>query len=131
MTPFPHVIEHDRDVRDAEAIMSEQQIRHLAVTRDGKLVGVLSQRDLQLAQSLRLAGGRATIRVDQLHSHPAYTVSDDTPLLEVVRTLGERRLGSALVTRGTKLIGILTTTDVCRLYADSLEAPEAIPPETA
>jgi acetoin utilization protein AcuB len=131
MTPFPHVIEHDRDVRDAEAIMSEQQIRHLAVTRDGKLVGVLSQRDLQLAQSLRLAGGRATIRVDQLHSHPAYTVSDDTPLLEVVRTLGERRLGSALVTRGTKLIGIHTPTDVCRLYADSLEAPEAIPHETA
>jgi len=131
MTPFPHVIEDDSDVRQAEALMTEQSIRHLAVTHHGQLVGVLSQRDLQMAQSLRMAFGTARILVNQLHSRPAYSVDEATPLFDVVRTLAERRLGSALVTRKGKLVGILTTTDVCRLYAETLEPPRTIPPETA
>jgi acetoin utilization protein AcuB len=131
MTPFPHVIEEDRDARDAEDLMNNHEIRHLGVVRQGKLVGILSQRDLQMAQSLRLATGASRIVVSQLDSRPPYTVDEHVPLLEVVRNLADRRVGCALVMRGQKLVGILTTTDVCRLYAEELAPPETIPPVTA
>jgi acetoin utilization protein AcuB len=52
----------------------------------------------------------------------AYEVEDDTPLDVVAREMAERQIGSALVVRHGKLVGILTSTDVCRLLAELLES---------
>ncbi|MEW6270451.1 MAG: CBS domain-containing protein [Thermodesulfobacteriota bacterium] len=51
-----------------------------------------------------------------------YVVEDDEPLDVVAREMADRQIGSALVTRHGKLVGIITTTDVCRLLADVLAA---------
>ncbi len=120
MTTFPHSIEIERSADEAWAMMLEHQIRHLPVTADGALVGIVTERDLRLVLRPGAKPGEATLR--NACETDAFVVDDDMPLDEVVREMAERQIGSALVTRHGKLVGILTTTDVCRLLADALEA---------
>lgn len=121
MTPFPWSIEVRRTVADAWMLMSEHGIRHLPVTENGELVGLVSGRDLGLAMDARLGAPKAAgLSVGELAEREPYVVDLSTPVEFVVREMAERRLGSALVTRQGRLVGIFTTTDACRLLADLL-----------
>jgi acetoin utilization protein AcuB len=123
MTPFPYTIEASLTVLEARAIMDSQRVRHLPVTSEGRLVGILSDRDIKLAVALSTTSPSA----DQLHvgdvcNLEAYVVEHSTPLDQVIYHMTEARIGSALVTRSGKLVGILTSTDIYRLYADLLKS---------
>ena len=49
-----------------------------------------------------------------------YAVSPESPLDEVVQTMGEHKYGSAVVMQNEKVVGIVTTVDVCRALAELL-----------
>lgn len=121
MTPFPWSIEASRAVEEAWQMMAEHGIRHLPVTESGELIGLVSGRDLGLAMDVRLGTPRARgITVGDLCERDPFVVDLGTPVETVARQMAERRLGSALVTRQGRLVGIFTTTDACRLLADVL-----------
>ena len=46
MTPFPHFADTDAGVADVERLMDEHHIRHIPVQQDGRVVGIVSERDL-------------------------------------------------------------------------------------
>jgi len=120
MTTFPHSIDIEASADEAWARMLEHKIRHLPVTSEGTLVGIVTERDLRLVLRPGVQPGQATLR--HVVETDAFVVDDDTPLDVVATEMAERQIGSALVTRHGKLVGILTTTDVCRLLAQALEA---------
>jgi acetoin utilization protein AcuB len=122
MTPFPHSIEASHTIHEAQAIMGSEGIRHLPVTSEGRLVGIISDRDLKLA--FALAGSsqaEETLHVGDVCNLEAYIVEYNTPAVDVVMHMAEIRVGTALITRSGKLVGIFTTTDVCRNYAELLK----------
>ncbi len=122
MTPFPNMIEASQTVHDARVLMATQAIRHLPVVSEGRLVGLLTDRDLKLALAVSGApDAEETLHVGDVCNLEAYIVEYDTPIDIVVRHMTEERLGSAMVTRNGRLVGILTTTDVCRHYAELLK----------
>ena len=49
-----------------------------------------------------------------------YSVSPETPLDEVVATMGSKKYGSAVVVQNGKVVGIFTTVDLCRAFAELL-----------
>lgn len=121
MTPFPWSIEADRDVAEAWQMMSDLGIRHLPVTEAGRLVGVVSGRDLGLTMDARLGVPHGEGRkVGELCAHEPFVVETTASLEWVAREMAERRLGSALVVYQGRLAGIFTTTDACRVLADLL-----------
>lgn len=122
MTPLPHTIEASRSIHEARAIMDSEGIRHLPVTSEGRLVGMLSERDLKLAFAIAATNesGEA-LNVGDVCNLEAYVAEYNTPIDQVLMTLAEHRIGSALVTRNGKLVGILTNTDVYRCYAELLK----------
>jgi acetoin utilization protein AcuB len=121
MTPFPWSIEASRAVEEAWQMMADHGIRHLPVTAEGELIGIVSGRDLGLAMDARLGAPHAAgVTVGELCERDPFVVDLSTPVEFVARELAERRLGSALVVRQGKLVGIFTTTDACRLLADLL-----------
>lgn len=129
MTPFPHFIATDAELGAAEAMMAEHQVHHLPVMSGGRLVSVLSEQDILTAKAL--AGASASsLRVDALGLRPPVVVDIRTPLGRAAHEMAEAQLGSVIVTREGKLVGILTTTDVCRALGDLLDAP-APPDELA
>ena len=123
MTPFPWSIDIDASLSQAEAMMQEHEIHHLPVTEAGALVGVISGREVALGTAIaqtRDASRELLVReACVLHG---YAVEDTQPLDAVLATMASERLGSALVTRRGKLVGVFTVTDACRLMADWLRA---------
>jgi acetoin utilization protein AcuB len=104
----------------AHEIMREHQIRHLPVVVDGVLVGILSDRDLNLVQTLAHARPEEITVEDAMTSDP-YTVSPDTPLNQVARVMVQRKIGSAVVIEHGSVAGVFTLTDALQALVDTLE----------
>ena len=123
MTEFPYTIQAHQSVERAHEVMLEHQVRHLPVEADGKVIGVLSDRDVNLALSLR---GEKTspVSVFSLCSKPAYMVTKDEPITLVLRTMAEQRYGCVLVAERGRLVGIATTSDLLRWMSTWLEAAD-------
>jgi acetoin utilization protein AcuB len=134
MTPFPYSVDIEAPVEEAVQFMREHRIRHLPVTENGELRGVVSDRDIKLMLGPDFAYPDAReLKVRDVFVGDSYTVELSTPLAEVLSHMAEYRLGSALVTRNGKLVGVFTTTDVCRAFAKHLREsfPPAPPDEVA
>ena len=120
MTTSPHTIGSDQTIAKAASVMSEHRIRHLPVLRGGRLLGVLSDRDVKLIESFRDVDASKTT-VDEAMTEQPYAVEHDVPLDQVVRTMAEKRLGSAVIMQNHKVVGIFTTVDACQALSQLLQ----------
>lgn len=119
MSGLTHTIGRDQTLSEASSRMREFGIRHLAVLHAGKMIGIVSNRDIALVESL--PGVDATLlEVHEAMTPEPYTVPPDAPLSEVLRTMAERKYGATLVVDNGALVGIFTTTDALRLAYDLL-----------
>lgn len=116
MTVSPIVIGMERTLADAHRIMRDHGIRHLPVVDAGRLVGVVSQRDLYLAETVK-GVDPATDAVREAMSTEPYAVPPDAPLDEVAATMAERKLGSAIIVDRGSVIGLFSTVDALRALA--------------
>ncbi|MGR8948880.1 MAG: CBS domain-containing protein [Gammaproteobacteria bacterium] len=128
MTPFPHSIGLDATLLEARAFMKEHNIRHLPVTKEGELHGIITEHDIKLMLSPEFGyPDPKELMVFDVYVPEPYIVDISTSLSSVTSTLVERKIGSAIITKHGKLVGILTTRDVCRALAKFLtdrENPE-------
>ena len=79
--------------------MVQHQVRHLPVLDSGRVVGQLSERDLFLVESVPNVNP-TEVRVEEAMVQDVFTVEPETPVGEVVETMIERKLGSAVVWGG-------------------------------
>jgi len=127
MTPLPVTVEVGMYLTDALDRMYSDNIRHLPVVNDdGALVGMLSTRDIAAAAALHGVNPKKATVETAMAAVP-YACAEDLPLAEVVRKMEHDRLGSAIVTRGAKPVGIFTTTDALRVLRAHLTGEEAKP----
>ena len=119
MTTTPHSIGADQTLAHAHAVMREHKIRHLPVLVGGKLVGMVTDRDLRFIETLRDVDP-ARVPVEDAMVTDVYSVSPETPVDEVVREMGLHKYGSAVVMQNHKVVGIFTTVDVCNAFAELL-----------
>jgi CBS domain-containing protein len=118
MTPFPYWVDIDEPVKAARQMMREHKVRHLPVKEHGKLVSVVTDRDLKFALDPELGlPPRDSLRVRDVCVYTAYIADIDSRLEAVLETMAERKIGSVLVTRDGNLVGIFTSTDACRVLA--------------
>jgi CBS domain-containing protein len=123
MTPFPYVVQVDESVLVARTLMVEHGVRHLPVKDGNTLCGVLTDRDLKRALDPSLGlPPKAELFVRDVFVPDAYIVDVTAPLDEVLDELSARHIGSALVTKNGRLVGILTLTDAARLYCRHLRS---------
>jgi acetoin utilization protein AcuB len=121
MTTAPHSIGVEQTLAHAHDVLRQHHIRHLPVLQGGKLVGMLTQRDLALVETLKDVDPRS-VKVEDAMSTEVYTVSPDAALDEVVSEMAEKKYGSAVVVSNQKVVGIFTTVDVCTALADLLHS---------
>ena len=123
MTTFPHVVQVDESLLVARTLMVEHGVRHLPVKNGNRLVGVLTDRDLKRALDPDLGlPPREELFVRDALVSDAYVVELTAPLDEVLAHLVEHHIGSALVTKQGRLVGIFTTTDACRVLCGHLRS---------
>jgi acetoin utilization protein AcuB len=102
-------------------MMRTHHIRHLPVLDGGKLVGMVTERDLHLVETLRDVDPREVI-VDEAMSNHVYSVDPDIALDVVAETMAEHKYGSAVAIQNGKVVGIFTTNDACRALAELLHS---------
>jgi acetoin utilization protein AcuB len=130
MTPFPHSVDINAPLDEAQEFLREHKIRHLPVTDGGVLVGVVTDRDIKLLLGPDFAYPEPqTLSVSDAMVEDTYVVDLRTPLATVLEHMASKRLGSALVTRKGKLAGVFTTTDACRAFAAMLAPNQDDPGE--
>lgn len=128
MTALPHTIGRDIPIDQALSMMREYRIRHLPVQDGGRLVGVLTDRDLKLATSF---GDIDELLAGDVMTQDPYTVSPETPLDHVLKEMAEHKYGSVIVQQQNgKVVGIFTSTDCAHAFSGLLatfykERPES------
>jgi acetoin utilization protein AcuB len=116
----------DQSLAKAHEMMRNHQIRHLPVLHGGKLVGIVSQRDLHLMETFG-AIDQERVTVEEAMTSEVYVVEPTTHLAEVARTMAEHRFGSCVVMLAGKVVGVFTMVDAARALSEVLTtgAPEA------
>ncbi|MCG2635237.1 MAG: CBS domain-containing protein [Gammaproteobacteria bacterium] len=129
MTAFPYTVAADAKLDEARLLMHEHHIRHLPVMRAGELVGVVSDRDIKLGMAVgaELQAELGSPLVGDVCSDRVYQADIHTPLQQVAEQMHRNHLGSAVVTRNDKVVGMFTATDACRCLDELLQEPS--PPE--
>ena len=123
MTSFPYFVEADDTATVMERMMDEHGIRHLPVQSKGKVIGIVSERDLHhYVKRGAPSAEKDTIQARHVMIRDPYLVPFSAPLNEVVFEMAKRRIGSVIVQRHGKLVGILSAIDVCRILGEYLES---------
>jgi acetoin utilization protein AcuB len=122
MTRQPWTIRPDAKLSQAKEMMREHAIRHLPVLEAGRLVGILSERDLYLLDRL----DQLDETVEDAMTVDVYVAHYDDPVDSIVERMAERKYGSAVVLdRRGGVEGIFTTTDGMQVLADVLRRATA------
>jgi len=120
-------------LREVIQLMEAKNIRHVAVVDSGRLLGLLSHRDVLRSQEGSLSGALSTeqthmnrwIEARWVMTKEVRTVYPDTPALEAALTLRSHGYGCVPVVEQGKLVGMLTDSDFLEYAIQQLSAPGA------
>ncbi|HET9622934.1 MAG TPA: CBS domain-containing protein [Kofleriaceae bacterium] len=130
MRPSAFTIDGADGLGHAYRTMNRSHIRHLPVMSDGKLVGMLSERDV-LAARAHADAGWWQMPVRLAMQSPPQTAHPDDSLTEVAGRMAVAKIGALPVVEYGKLLGIATVTDVLDAEVRSAMAPRAASQATA
>jgi acetoin utilization protein AcuB len=107
-----------------------EHIRRAPVMKDAKLVGIVSERDLLNASpstattlsvwELHYLIGK--VKVKDVMSKKVITVDKDTPIEEAARIMADRKIGGLPVVSGGKVVGMITETDLFKVFLELMGA---------
>lgn len=122
MTKNPITVDGETLILDALKIMKENNIRRLPVVDKGKLVGIVTQKDLNEATPAPTSSTSAhefhyflsKMKVKEVMKKDPVTFRPDTPFEEVLKTGQKNKISSFLIVENEKLVGITTESDIVR-----------------
>ncbi|MBP8949595.1 MAG: CBS domain-containing protein [Candidatus Promineofilum sp.] len=132
MTAIPDAVTPQTTLRQVIEVMKSQACRQLPVLSDGKLVGIITDRDVRLVMnSPLLLHGRwqdeeilDEMTAESCMTPDPMTVSPDTSAYQAANMLSIYKFGALPVVRNGELIGIITVTDFLNYFA--MQKPELI-----
>jgi acetoin utilization protein AcuB len=116
MTHMPHTINSSVNLEKAKEMMMEYKCHHIPVLDGGKLVGVISDRDISFASNLEKAN---TTSVKDVMMEDPVIVNPDDSLSDVLKVMLKKKINSVIVSANkNESWGIFTTTDLIKYIID-------------
>ena len=125
-------VEPNLPIMEALELMKTKGIRRTPVMKDGKLVGIISDKDL-----LNAAPSDATslsvwelnyllgkITVGEIMTRNVVTVTEDTPIEEAAFLMASKKIGGLPVMSNGRLVGLITETDLFRIFLELMGAQQ-------
>ena len=128
MTKDPLTVAPDTPVLEAINLLRNKGFRRLPVVKGGKLVGLVTDKDLKDAMPSKATTLSvwemnyllSKLTVQEVMAKPVITVEADAPLEKAALLMEEKKIGGLPVMDGEKLVGIITVTDVLRAFIEVL-----------
>jgi len=125
-------IHPDLPIHDARNLFKQEKIRRAPVVKNGKLVGIVSDRDLidaspSPATSLSVWEMNyllSKIEVKDIMSKDVITIDEDTPIEQAARIMADNKIGGLPVMRDKKVVGMITETDLFKIFLELMGARE-------
>jgi acetoin utilization protein AcuB len=122
----------DLPIVDALNLMKRERIRRAPVVKDGKMVGIVSDKDLLNASASpatslsvwELNYLLSKITVKEVMSKKVLSVMENTPIEEAARIMADNKIGGLPVMRGEDVVGIITETDLFKIFLELMVARE-------
>lgn len=119
-------------IHDALAMFKKEHIRRAPVIQDGKMVGIVTETDLLNASPSPVSTLSvwemnyllSKVTVSQVMSRQVISVAKDTPIEEAARILADNKLGGLPVLDGDNVVGIITETDLFKVFLELMGARE-------
>jgi len=119
-------------IHDALAMFKKEHIRRAPVIQDGKMVGIVTETDLLNASPSPVSTLSvwemnyllSKVTVSQVMSRQVISVAKDTPIEEAARILADNKLGGLPVLDGGNVVGIITETDLFKVFLELMGARE-------
>ena len=134
MKRHPHTVRPHDSIRHARVILEEHRINQLPVTADGRVVGIVTDRDLRDAFPSVLDHRRSRparsnpspddITIETVMTRSVLTVGSDDRISEAARVMRKGRVGALPVVDGTKLVGIVTRSDLLDALVTLIEGTD-------
>jgi acetoin utilization protein AcuB len=115
MTKNPVTVEPEDDLHEARAKMREGGFHRLPVAINGKLVGIVTDRDMRPHQE-----SVECRKVEEIMTPEPTSVAPDTTLEAAAQILLKQKIGGLPVLDAGKLVGIITTSDILEAFLDVL-----------
>lgn len=125
-------IEPDMPIMNALEIMKQNNIRRAPVLKNGKMVGIVSDHDLLNAApsdvtslsvwELNYLVSRITIK--EVMTKKVLTVTADTPIEEAAYLMAMNKIGGLPVMNNGELVGLITETDLFRIFLELMGAQQ-------
>jgi CBS domain-containing protein len=114
----------DTPVRDAVALLAERKIGAVPVVEDGRVVGIMSERDVIYGLK---SDGAAMLdwTVGRIMTAPAITVTPGSEIMSALSLMTRRRIRHLPVVDGETLIGVVSIGDLVKFRMDKIEAEAA------
>jgi acetoin utilization protein AcuB len=117
-------------IHDALVMFKKEHIRRAPVIKDGKLVGIVSERDLLNASPSPVTSLSvwemnyliSKVTVKQVMSKKVKTIDIDTPIEEAARIMADSKIGGMPVVRSGKVVGMITETDLFKIFLELMGA---------
>jgi acetoin utilization protein AcuB len=133
MTSRPIAVREDTSVEKALQLMRSEKVRRFPVLdKHGELVGIVSEKDLLYASPSPASSLSvweipyllSKIKIRDTMTRDVVTVTEDAPLEEAARIMADNNIGSLPVMRDGKLVGIITETDMFKVFLEMMGARE-------
>jgi acetoin utilization protein AcuB len=119
-------------VHDALAMFKKEHIRRAPVIKDGKLLGIVTENDLQNASPSPVTTLSvwemnyliSKVTVKQVMSKKVKSIDVGTPIEEAARIMTDSAIGGMPVTREGKIVGMITETDLFKVFLELMGARE-------
>ena len=120
-------------MQDALNLMRQEHVRRFPVVdKRGRLVGIVSDKDLldaspSDATSLSIYEVNyllSKITVKEIMSDAVITITEDTPIEEAARIMADNKIGGLPIIREDEVVGIITETDLFKIFLELLGARE-------
>jgi acetoin utilization protein AcuB len=115
MTKSPVVAESNESLAAVRRKMDKGNFHRVPVVDGGKLVGIISDRDLR-----QHVGSLEDVKVNGAMTKPVVTVAPTTMLEQAANLLVKHKIGGVPVVEQGKVVGIITATDLLRAFAEVL-----------
>lgn len=111
----------------ANDVISLGRIRHIPIVDDGRLVGIITERDLIGAAAIQIFGLKQknksallkSVAIKQVMKKRVVTAAPDTPIKDIAHLMAEKKIGCVPVVSAGTVVGLVTTTDILR-YVEGL-----------